>query len=712
MKETDKLLREAEEALDSGDWYESLDLLRRAVELEPDNTLIAERYSQLRQLHSLEEKLRETELDYLSKLETDSIVDAYQALRDGLYAIADHLPQDKKELFLKLIRNAEPSRLGNEESRQAAQNLLADLGRLSAENRAYRKVYFLSDRLIDLGYDLALRGVVASASQLGDLFMAYRAAREYLHRHPRSEEAISQLSQVTEGLLSQLSSSATKRLHRAQENLEIEEFELALGNLRSISEIFEPVREEFPDLLKYDDVEQILDKTSDLWQETKQLQAVYQEVAPKIQEAEELFVAGQLDEAEQMLSQIGEIPLVNLSRRVLGLREQVRKAKVDSARKILHTELASVQVSLGTLSSEESSRALGRLRALLSRIDWTVLPSEDRRDYERTLEQVYRRLQISSLFEQSRVSVEAGDSEKAYAIITSIPEQDNPEVQALFKEIEQGLERQRREHIETSVKKLLQRAKDDFFHKRFLSAERALDEIDAALGQISEEYRILWKAEAESLREEIKATSNIWSAYTQAQVHVWEGHKEGKIGNLREANALLEQVINTPPNNDIVQDIQAQARELMDAILMGTYMMDGNLQEVERHLIRKMMLDPTNIKIRLNLVQVRATKDVEELTKQIKIESRLWFWATATSTMVAFTVFVVAVVFALRDNNLFASLNLLLTVLTGFLAKAFSTQYQKANERSDRELEDKLREFIKQQTGEAEKLASQEEQPA
>ena len=145
----------------------------------------------------------------------------------------------------------------------------------------------------------------------------------------------------------------------------------------------------------------------------------------------------------------------------------------------------------------------------------------------------------------------------------------------------------------------------------------------------------------------------------------------------------------------------------MDGILLGTYMMDGDLQEVEKHLIRKMMLDPTNNNIRLSLIKVRATRDIEELTKQIKIESRLWFWATVLATLVAFGVFVVSIVFALRDNSIFASLNLLLAVLTGFLAKAFSDQYQKANERSDRKLDEKLQEFIKQ-PGDIEEMISPE----
>ena len=489
-----QLLKKIEDALDNDDLPRSSTLLKQIVELEGNNTRVGDHYSRLQQRYLLEEKIREVEAEYTLKLESNSLVDAYQALRDGLYMLADHLPLDNKKSLLEILLIAESSRLNTEESWQAAKKQLAKFRRLGFGNRTSRKVYFLADKLIDLGYNIAVQGIISSTTQMGNLLSAYRTAQQYLYRYPDNEKVFTQFVEIRERFLDQLHNSATKRLSRAEEALKRGMLELAIDEQRDVDELLEQIRQEFPELFGELIREDILNKARYLRQKTERFLRIQAETEPKIEKAEYLIQNEQLEEAEQVLSQIGYIPLANLSERVSYFREQVRKARVDKARNILHTELASVQISLSAMSLKELNYTLDHLTVLPSKINWMILPSEDKEDYDRILEKIYKRLQVMRLIKQARIAVKDGDFEKAYAIITSVSEKDNPEVQAMFKEIEQGLVKQRHKIIETSIKRLLERARGDFQHRRFLSAQRALEKIDTALGQISAEYRILWKS--------------------------------------------------------------------------------------------------------------------------------------------------------------------------------------------------------------------------
>lgn len=697
------LLREADLSLNHGDFYKSLDLLRQAHELKPDNLEIANRYSELQQRRNLEEQLRQIETDCTSKIQTGSMAAAHNVLGRGLNLLLEYLPSGNKQA-LNGILQAGRSLIADDQW-EIAQGLLLELGRSGFEHWASLRTYTLANQWLELGRDIALMGIIASERALGNYVEAYRASRSYLYRNPTSEEAIRISAKTREMLYSHLNRSATKRLERAREAIQQEEFQLAIDNLYDLDSFYKKVEEEFPYEFRGDeDVEHIRLLAGKLKEEAVGLQTIQRATLSQLVEVEGLFSQNRLEEAERKLLEIRDVPLNDLSKRTKDLFELIRKTRIDKARHTFQREITSVQAGLGTLTLQELNTILGRLRELPDRIDWHLLHDEDRLDYEHTLDQVYRKLQIQSLFEQAQASIKTEGYEKAHAILASIPTQGNPEAQALLRQIEQGLERQRREKLEQSIQKLLERAKDDFRHKRFLTAQRTLHELSGILERIPEEHRMLWRVQIQTLGDEIKIASEIWSLYSQAQAHIWEGQKEGETGNLREANALLDQVIGNSDSNEAIQEIQEQARELMDSILMGTYMMDGNLNEVEKRLIAKMMVEPTNVNIRLNLIQIRATKDIEELAKQIKMESRLWFWATMISTIVAFVVFVIAIVFALRENTVFASLTLLVTVLTGFLAKAFSDQYQQANQRADRKLETKLEGFIKQQADEVEKI--------
>ncbi len=697
------LLEKSEIALDTGDIDEALDLLRQAYEFQPDNSEIKNRYSKLKQRRNLEQKLREFELDYESRLSTNSRIDAHSTLEYAIELLLENLPPEHKQILTEILRL--DGRLLSDDEWKIAQELRIKLCRSDNDWATY-KACDLVDKWLKLGRDIATLGIIASAEAIGNLSEAYHLARDYLYRNPMSEDAIAQLASIMESLCDQISQSASKRLTRAKAAIQQEEYELAIKNLYEIDEvIYKEAEIEFPNLLLGDErVENIRAEANRLIPEAEKLHSIQIESRQKLEEVETLFLTGQFENAERVLLEIRDVPLNSVSKRTKNLTEQIKNARVNQARQMLHREVTNIQVSLDSLNSRDLSTALNHLQELPTEIDWHYLLDDDRQEYERIVNRIHRKLQIQSLFEQAEKSTEAGEYEKANAILSSIPTQENPEAQALLKQIEYELEKQRRNKLEQSVEKLLEKAKDDTYHKRFLTAQNILKEIVSLLGQVSEEYRVLWQVQIQNLKNDIEEASKIWALYTQAKEHVWEGQKTGESGNLREANGLLEQVIEVTATNEISREIQAQARELMDSMLMGVYMMDGNLDEVEKRLIAKMMVDPTNVKIRLNLIQVRATKDIDELTKQIKTESRLWFWATIIATIVAFAVFVTAVIFALLDNTIFASLTLLVTVLTGFLAKTFSNQYQQANQRSDNKLETKLEDFIRQQASEFEIL--------
>ena len=396
--EVPDLLRRAETELEAGNLTEALDFLRQAHELQPDDPEIARRYAQLRRRRRLEERLRQAETDFQSKLATGSAVDALRTLRTGLEALLEPdsgLPEEGNALLQDLLRLSEREErlaFGRPEPWAKAQELLAQLGRLGYRNWAAGRASQMADRWARLARDVALRGVVASATQLGNLLEAYRGAATYMREHPTDEEAIRQEAETREKLINRLNESASKRLGRAREALERGDFQIALGNLEDIEkDFYGPVEREFPGLLdQYDEVERMRAEVERMKGEVERLQALHERVVPLLEEAESAFLEGRLEEAEGKLQTVPDLrEAPDLARRVEGLLERIAQARSDRARRALRDALTAAQTGLRLATTlEQFDALLEMLEGLPKQVDMDLLSGEGRESYHRMLEEV------------------------------------------------------------------------------------------------------------------------------------------------------------------------------------------------------------------------------------------------------------------------------------------------------------------------------------
>jgi hypothetical protein len=680
------LLRQAELCLRSGEFDRSLDLLRQATKLEPDNQEVAVLHSKLKERRALVDQLQALETDYALKTETGSLVAAREVLGQSLRILQDHLSGENRLALDRVLEVGEQVQSDNQ--RKLVEDSLSTLFEISSADYLTFRAYTLASRWLELGQDIALRGIISSSIEIGDLTGAYRAAQSYMMRYPADPEARRSAVQVRLLIRRRLEESATKRLELATRAVEQEEYETAIWSLDELDAMVRNLRDELPGIFIGDPVlEKIVDEGNKLRTEANALQNTWNKALLILEQAEDMFLNNKLAEAELRLLAIPHAPSAKLSRRIHESRQLIRNQRVDEARHQFLTEIVGIQTRLDGSNRYDLQKTLADLQTLSQKVDWSLLHDDDHTQFRNTLRRVREMLQIREVSEYAHEAIANRDYEKAKAILLSIPAENDPARQFLMQQVDLGLEQQRLERLQQLLRTLFDKAARDFRHRRFLTAQRTVQELGGVLEDLPEESRMLWRVQIETLGDEIKAGSEVWSLFAQAQVQVWEGQKDGQTGNIKEANDLLERVVGYSISNQVVEAIQQQARDLLDSILLGTYMLAGNLDEVERRLIVKMMVEPTNKDIRLNWTQVRATKHLDDLTRQIKMESRLWFWATMLASTVAFLVFVVAVAFALRENTVFASLTLLVTVLTGFLAKAFSDQYQQANQRADRKLE-------------------------
>jgi len=335
-----ELLRRADAAIEDGNLTEALDLLRQVQELRPTPE-IETRYNQLRRRKELEDRLQEAEVDYRGKLATNSLPDALKALRRALDALLEPesgLPSEVRDQLLTLVRlgtREDGLALGREEHWQTGQELLAQIGRAVTEPRTAGRAYYFADLWARLAREVALRGIISSAIQLGNFLESYQAAAVRLRRHPDDEKVIEEHNEAQELLINRLSDSASKRLYRAEQALTEGRFTVVSENLESLErEIYGPVDAEFPGLLEtYDVVARIRGEAERLRERAERLKPLHERVRLLLSEAQAACSQDDPEKAERRLDKISEavaeLPYLKVQVNLLRLhiaQERVKKA--------------------------------------------------------------------------------------------------------------------------------------------------------------------------------------------------------------------------------------------------------------------------------------------------------------------------------------------------------------------------------------------------
>ncbi len=389
---------EALTAIQAGDLTEAEEKLRQVRELDPGDKETAGHYAEIHQRRVLEEKLRSVEREAGDKLAGNSPVDAMKTLRQGVNELLKpdvNLPPQVREILNELTTMGDRDdglALGQPDNWQTAQDRLAVLGNLRQENWAAGRAVVLVDQWIRLARDNALRGVVASAAQLGNLIESYRAAAAYIKAHPTEALAIETLTARTEALIHRANEAANKRVQRAQSALESGEFQSALNNLQDIEQDFyHQIDQEFPGLLDgQDEVQKVRDTVAGLQEKAQKLQSLNALARPIIEQARQAYLMGEWDAADKALETLPSLKeLPDLDAEVKMLRAQIANARVEATRKTLHEVMSQIETGrhLAT-TTEQLNDYLDKLDKLQKEINLQVLDVGERNRYFQVLGEV------------------------------------------------------------------------------------------------------------------------------------------------------------------------------------------------------------------------------------------------------------------------------------------------------------------------------------
>ncbi len=327
-------------------------------------------------------------------------------------------------------------------------------------------------------------------------------------------------------------------------------------------------------------------------------------------------------------------------------------------------------------------------------------------------EQVRRAVEANGLLEQAREALAKTDFALAKAYVararTTFP--DLLAAQALQREVEQAEKKQKDDQTETGIRALLANAKEQFGARLFATCTTTLNKAGSEMVQLPEPRRAPIEIEMGVLRTEIAEAEEAWSDYSQARVHVLEGHHESELAGLREAEALLNRVIQRPPREGVMRSIQREAEQMLHGVLMGAFMMEGNFEEIEKRLMRMIAINPHDISIVASLQRIQDTKylrgfaeDADETRRMARKEARGWYIASLVSAAIFSGLFIYAVLFVLltRPDDTLSYLTPLYTFVPGVLSAVFFKQYTDANRRLDEEqkkLWERVEDFHKEQT--------------
>ena len=433
--EGDQMLWQVDFEIAAGNLDAALNLLKQARDLRPQDAAIASRYAQLQRRRRLQEELATVQLDIDSKIATGSMSAAQQAVRRGLDLFLDpdnELPEDTRNALTELVRSgAGATMLADPKQWTEAQSLQKTIETTAPQNWSAMQAALLVNEWLRLARDQALRGVIASSTELGDLIDAYRAATEYIKQHPvrdteEGKEAARLIVEVRTRLLNRANESADTRLQRAEAALASGEFKIAIENLDAIEpEFYAEIRRNFPNLLYLNtEVTSRLDRATELRQEALRVGELYSTSKASLDLAEQHFFDGATKEAEtalQSLLPLDELP--QIARRAKILLGQVKEAEAQAANDQLLQALTQLEIrSIAATSADQLQSVLDNLAKLSSQRSLSMVSREQMEDYRRIVADTSQRqqdLQGGGAWEESaNHALEVGEYSNAFKAAT------------------------------------------------------------------------------------------------------------------------------------------------------------------------------------------------------------------------------------------------------------------------------------------------------
>lgn len=538
--------KQAKTALDQGDITEAVDLLRQAMELRDTSEIQAE-FTRVRRMADREAQIRDLELDYLTKLESDSKPDALGSLADIVRLLISpetDLPQEVRRAANDLLQLGK--RLDQPDVWDQAQELLKQLGDLGLEDPSAARLYRYANQWLELARSVVLDGIIASSALLGQLETAYRAAQQALRDRPREEALIRQLVELRHQLVNSLDQSARKRLSRAQELVAQGSYAIALENLEEIEEKYSEAEHEFEGLLRdHDEAAKIREQARDLHEQATHLRALAERVSPLVVNAREAYGQGQIEQAEEILHRIelqdphGEA--LALKKEAEDLRQRVQALKAERASKDLENVLTTAEMQLGLAQREDDFQ---EVIDLLTNVSIRGLSEAQRARHRSSLREADHALRAFREGRKWRAEGEQALARGDYAAAVraleralQVTREDRVAIQTMLEEAtEKRDEQQKQDELLEAGKKLLAAGE-------YLKAQHELSAAHAVGADVS---AYLPAARAGVLLD-----------------HGWSGLQEG---NYSTAERDLGEAISLGEDNEWATEIVSEARRLLERL--------------------------------------------------------------------------------------------------------------------------------------------------
>lgn len=278
------------------------------------------------------------------------------------------------------------------------------------------------------------------------------------------------------------------------------------------------------------------------------------------------------------------------------------------------------------------------------------------------------------------------------------------------------------------IEKLINEAQKAYQSRLFRTAFDSLDKAEKFASELSANNKAKWEDKLQTLRHDVNAANEVWDIFTKAHGILRIGQYQNDFEKLQEAQSLFNQILDFPATNDVIRRIQSQVYDISTEFYISTAIIRGDMEEVERRLISRLVLNPQDITLLHSLRRVQAanylrkvTDQIEEIqvqtaknfgerqlhlkeyTKIVRGEAKWWYITSLVSAVVAFGIFIFAVLSLVQSAEPLSYLTPLYTFLPGLLSVLFFNQYLKASQRVDDE-----RNKVWQQTEEAEKRSTKE----
>lgn len=248
------LLRLAERAINTEDYSGALDLLYKAHQLNPSDTLILSRYNNVKRRQKILHKLRRIYFSYKIKVSSGSVHEASRSQYSGLIEILGDLEQDfpsyVKGEILRVIRLGEINGFYDLKYWENTKNTFGELSSHIGNHWLVLPILDLAMEWAKLSHQIAIREELSTYMKFGDRIRSYRDLAILLLSHPDDENIRNLASQRKENMIDALNRAMERRLLRAEESIDQGYFEIALEELNSLQEVYAPIEREFPGLLQ------------------------------------------------------------------------------------------------------------------------------------------------------------------------------------------------------------------------------------------------------------------------------------------------------------------------------------------------------------------------------------------------------------------------------------------------------------------------------